>query len=271
MPLPRNVVEKTKAHLLDTIAACVSGSRLDPGQKGIEYVTAKGRRRPKPRSSPRIIVTTASNASFANAMLAHADETDDSHKKSRSHIGCSAIPAALAMGEREGASGEALVRAIALGYDVGSRVLFALSPLKFHQAGHCTHSFAGVFGATAAASALARAFAGHRRAGRCHTPLSRRPGSQVGGVRSITSRRRLFSPACPRAMRSRPLPWSRRALPASTMSSAARRISSSRSVRIRTPRFSWTVSASATKYSRRRSRNGRSARRSSRCSMPSAS
>jgi 2-methylcitrate dehydratase PrpD len=60
------------------------------------------------------------------------------------------------MGEREGASGEALVQAIALGYDVGSRVLFALSPLKFHQAGHCTHSFAGIFGATAAASALAR-------------------------------------------------------------------------------------------------------------------
>jgi 2-methylcitrate dehydratase PrpD len=154
-PLPAHVVEKTKAHLLDTIAACVSGSRLDPGLRGIEYIRQKGG-----TTEAQVItadfVTTASNAAFANAMLAHADETDDSHKKSRSHIGCSAIPAALAIGEREGAGGAALVRAIALGYDVGSRVLFALSPLKFHQAGHCTHSFAGVFGATAAAAALAR-------------------------------------------------------------------------------------------------------------------
>ena len=31
----------------------------------------------------------------------------------------------------------------------------ALSPLTFHQAGHCTHAFAGVFGSAAAASALA--------------------------------------------------------------------------------------------------------------------
>ena len=154
MPLPRNVVEKTKAHLLDTIAACVSGSRLDPGQKGIEYARQKGGA-PEAQVITTDFVTTASNAAFANAMLAHADETDDFHKKSRSHIGCSAIPVALAMGEREGANGEAVIRAIALGYDVGSRVLFALSPLKFHQAGHCTHSFAGVFGATAAASALA--------------------------------------------------------------------------------------------------------------------
>jgi 2-methylcitrate dehydratase PrpD len=153
-PLPPNVVEKTKAHLLDTIAACVSGSRLEPGQKGIEYARQKGGV-PEAQVITTDFVTTASNAAFANAMLAHADETDDSHKKSRSHIGCSAIPAALAMGERKGATGEAVIRAIALGYDVGSRVLFALSPLKFHQAGHCTHSFAGVFGATAAASMLA--------------------------------------------------------------------------------------------------------------------
>ena len=33
-PLPAPVVEKTKHHLLDTIAAMVSGSRLLPGRKG---------------------------------------------------------------------------------------------------------------------------------------------------------------------------------------------------------------------------------------------
>jgi 2-methylcitrate dehydratase PrpD len=100
-------------------------------------------------------MTTVSNAAFANGMLAHADETDDSHKVSRSHIGCSTVPTALAMAERHGAAGGALLQALVLGYDVGARVMFALGPLQFHQAGHCTHSFAGLFGATASGAALA--------------------------------------------------------------------------------------------------------------------
>ena len=37
-PLPPAVVEKTKHHILDTIAAMVSGSRLAPGKKAIAYV-----------------------------------------------------------------------------------------------------------------------------------------------------------------------------------------------------------------------------------------
>jgi 2-methylcitrate dehydratase PrpD len=147
------VVEKAKAHILDTVAAMVSGSALKAGISGITYARQKG-------GAPEALVITtdfmthASNAAFANGMLAHADETDDSHMASRSHIGCSVVPAALAVAEREGAGGELFLRSVVLGYDIGSRVLLALNPLKFHQAGHCTHSFAGVFGATAAVAAI---------------------------------------------------------------------------------------------------------------------
>ena len=154
-PLPPHVAVKAKAHLLDTVAAMVSGSVLPPGRAGIAYIRNKGGT-PEAQVIATDVVTTASNAAFANGMLAHADETDDSHQRSRSHIGCSTVPAALAIAEREGSSGAALLQAVVLGYDVGARILFALSPLKFHQAGHCTHSFAGVFGATASAAALAR-------------------------------------------------------------------------------------------------------------------
>src|SRR5438477_364386 len=41
-PLPPEVVEKTKHHVLDTLAAMVSGSRLLPGRKATEYVKARG-------------------------------------------------------------------------------------------------------------------------------------------------------------------------------------------------------------------------------------
>jgi 2-methylcitrate dehydratase PrpD len=154
-PLPAAVAEKARAHLLDTLAAIVSGSTLTSGTRGIDYIRQQGGT-PEALVITTDIVTTASNAAFTNGMLAHADETDDSHKASRSHLGCSVVPAALAMAEKENASGAALLRAIVLGYDIGSRILLALSPLRFHQAGHCTHAFAGVFGSAAAAGALAR-------------------------------------------------------------------------------------------------------------------
>jgi len=153
--LPDEVVEKTKAHLLDTIASMVSGALLAPGKLAIGYVRSQVGAREAQIITTNTL-TTATHAAFANAMLAHADETDDSHMTSRAHMGCSVIPAALAVAERDNVAGALLLRAIALGYDVGSRVLFTLSPLAFHQAGHCTHSFAGIFGATAATTALAR-------------------------------------------------------------------------------------------------------------------
>ena len=100
-PLPPNVADKAKAHLLDTVAAMVSGSTLPPGRAGIAYVRQKGGT-PEAQVITTDLVTTASNAAFANGMLAHADETDNSHKTSRSHIGCSVVPAALAHGRVRG-------------------------------------------------------------------------------------------------------------------------------------------------------------------------
>ena len=41
-PLPKSVIEKTKHHVLDTIAAMVSGSRLLPGKKGLIFAKAQG-------------------------------------------------------------------------------------------------------------------------------------------------------------------------------------------------------------------------------------
>jgi 2-methylcitrate dehydratase PrpD len=89
-------------------------------------------------------------------MLAHADETDDSHAPSLTHPGCGIVPAALAMAEREASSGEALLRAVALGYDVGCRLTMSLNAYEFREDGHSTHSFGPMFGAAAAAAALAR-------------------------------------------------------------------------------------------------------------------
>jgi len=151
--LPKAVLEKTKHHVLDTIAAMVSGSRLPPGRAAIAYIKTRGGRREACVVGSKF-ETIAENAALANGMLAHADETDDSHAPSLTHPGCGIIPAALAMAEREKRDGMALLRAVALGYDVGCRLTMALHPYEFREAGHSTHSFGPTFGAAAAAGAL---------------------------------------------------------------------------------------------------------------------
>ena len=153
-PLPSPVVEKTKHHLLDTIAAMLSGSCLLPGKEAISFVRSLGGAKEACVTGSRI-VTTAANAALANGMLAHADETDDSHAASLTHPGCGIVPAALAMAERERRNGTALLRAVALGYDVGCRLTLSLDARQFRDDGHSTHSFGPMFGAAAAAAALA--------------------------------------------------------------------------------------------------------------------
>lgn len=153
--LPPDVLLKTKLHLLDTLAAILSGSRLKPGLFAARFVESQGGR-PEATVLGAGYATSAVNAALANGMTAHADETDDSHLASRSHLGCAVVPAALAMAERADASGRALVNAVALGYDVGARSTIALGygPAKTQK--HSTHSLAATFGAAAAAGALIR-------------------------------------------------------------------------------------------------------------------
>ena len=153
-PLPKAVTEATKHHLLDTLAAIISGSQPAPGKVTIAYLKTQGGT-PEACVPGSRIVTTATNAAFGSGMLAHADETDDSHAPSLMHPGCGVVPAALAMAERVGANGTALLRATALGYDICTRLSKSLGAHEFFNSGHCTHSFGTVFGAAAAAGSLA--------------------------------------------------------------------------------------------------------------------
>ncbi|MBC7782120.1 MAG: MmgE/PrpD family protein [Proteobacteria bacterium] len=153
--LPSEVVERAKLHLLDTLAAMVSGAPLLPGRRAIDYVTALGGN-PEATIVTTGVRTNVVNAALANGMLAHADETDDAYYLALVHPGCSVVPAALAMAERERSTGRELLRAIVLGYDLCTRISKALGIEHFRSAGHSTHSFGGTFGAAAAAGALVR-------------------------------------------------------------------------------------------------------------------
>jgi 2-methylcitrate dehydratase PrpD len=152
--LPADAAEQAKHHLLDTLAAMISGSELLPGRAALRYIGSHAG-----KGSATIVGTplTAApiDAALANGVMAHADETDDSHNASRSHPGCSIVPAALVAGEEFGVDGERLLRAVTLGYDVGTRVLMAMGGFELsYESSLSTHSMAGTFGSAAAAACI---------------------------------------------------------------------------------------------------------------------
>jgi 2-methylcitrate dehydratase PrpD len=151
--LPAPVVEKAKHHILDTLAAMVSGSRLAPGKGALKYVATLGGTR-EACVVGSSLVTNTPNAALANGISAHADETDDSHAAAFVHPGAAIVPAALAAAEKTGADGQRFLRAVTLGYDVGCRLTRALDVKAFSRASRSTHGFGGTFGAGAAAGAL---------------------------------------------------------------------------------------------------------------------
>jgi 2-methylcitrate dehydratase PrpD len=66
------------------------------------------------------------------------------------------VPAALALGEEIGVSGERYLRAVMLGYDVGPRMTMALGGVTFRdESRRSTHAYAGTFGSAAAAGCVA--------------------------------------------------------------------------------------------------------------------
>src|SRR5882724_6368333 len=153
--LPDEVIEKAKQHILDTFAAMISGSSLPPGRAALEFARSYG--------GKEIATVVASNivcgpieAAFANGVLAHSDETDDSHGPSRSHPGVSVVPAAFAAGEQFAIAGAHFLRAVTLGYDVGTRINMSMGGPAYQALTHrSTHGTAATFGAGAAAGCAA--------------------------------------------------------------------------------------------------------------------
>jgi 2-methylcitrate dehydratase PrpD len=153
--LPDEVIEKTKEHTLDTLAAMVSGVDLPPAKVALKFARA--------HAGEKVATIVGCNvlcgpleAALVNGMLAHSDETDDSHAPSHSHPGCAIVSGALAAGEQFGISGARLLRAITLGYDIGPRVLMTLGGLEFQMETHrSAHCISNTFGAAAAAGCAA--------------------------------------------------------------------------------------------------------------------
>ena len=105
---------------------------------------------------------SAAAAAFANGVAAHILELDDIHKGSTVHGAAPIVSAAFAVAEREHASGEQFLTAVAVGYEAALRIGEAVNPSHYRY-WHPTGTVA-TFGAAAAAGSILGLSAGQMMA-----------------------------------------------------------------------------------------------------------
>jgi 2-methylcitrate dehydratase PrpD len=150
--VPDDVAEHAKLHLLDAIGCGYAASALGVATEGRTAMAELGG---EPQASVIALdaALPAPNAAFANAMLCHGLDYDDTHSDSVSHVSVVVCPAALATAEAQGASGSELLTAIVGGNEIVTRVGMAASG-QFHARGFHPTAVCGIFGGTAAAARL---------------------------------------------------------------------------------------------------------------------
>jgi 2-methylcitrate dehydratase PrpD len=148
--LPSPVVAETKRAMLDWLGSALAGA-VEPSARMAQKVVAQF------GDSQQSTVfaagrSSAAGAALANGVSSHILELDDVHKGSTLHAAAPIIPAALAIAEREHASGRTLILSVALGYDAALRIGEAVNP-SHYRFWHPTGT-AGTFGAAVAAGTI---------------------------------------------------------------------------------------------------------------------
>lgn len=96
----------------------------------------------------------AAAAALLNGALGHSLDFDDTHADSSLHPSAPVVPAAFAAAELVDASGQDLLAAIVVGFEVACRLGMALDPTAHYARGFHPTATAGNFGAAAAAGRL---------------------------------------------------------------------------------------------------------------------
>jgi 2-methylcitrate dehydratase PrpD len=151
--VPGDVLEAAKLHLLDLLGCGLAAHGLGVATEGRAAMAELGG---EPQATAIGLETSlpAPNAAFANAMLCHGLDFDDTHSGSIAHVSAAVCPTAVAAAEAQGESGRELLAALVAGNEVVTRIGMA-APGAFHARGFHPTSICGIFGGVVAASRLA--------------------------------------------------------------------------------------------------------------------
>lgn len=150
--IPREVGEKTKLIILDTLGIALASSTMDFGRMVTEVSKSlAGAQKSRIIGAPWCVA--AANAALANGTLAHGLDYDDTLEEAIIHTGCCVVTTAMAVGEEMGSTGERMLEAVVAGIEVMGKVALAV-PGKFPDRGYHSTGLCGTFGAAASAAKL---------------------------------------------------------------------------------------------------------------------
>jgi 2-methylcitrate dehydratase PrpD len=151
-PLPTDVLDAAKLHLLDALGVGLAASTLKPGLPYRRY--GEGIAHGGPASVLGFAEgASAADAAMINGGLIHSLEYDDTHTGSIVHGSSVLAAVALAVAEREGASGRECLGAYAAGWETLVRLGLA-SPGGYQARGFHVTSVAGALAAALVAAQL---------------------------------------------------------------------------------------------------------------------
>jgi 2-methylcitrate dehydratase PrpD len=150
VPISAEVLHHAKRAVIDWYAALLPGAVVAPAtllESALKDELDKGKAR---LALGRRATVRA--AALINGTAAHTLEVDDIFRDGIYHPGAPTIPAALALAQAAGATGEQFLRAVIVGYEISTRIGAAMGRAHYRY-WHNTGTI-GVFGACAAAAEL---------------------------------------------------------------------------------------------------------------------
>jgi 2-methylcitrate dehydratase PrpD len=147
--LQKEVVEKAKFLILDAIGAQSAGSGRRETNSNIEYFSKLGGLPQSTLITSKLKIPMV-NAAFANGEMNHDCGLDDLYPKSSLHPGSVVWPSAFSAADAYGVSGQELICAMVLGYEVMIRVADSIGPKVLYARGFHPTAIAGAFGSTMA-------------------------------------------------------------------------------------------------------------------------
>jgi 2-methylcitrate dehydratase PrpD len=150
--LPKQVIHHAKRAVIDWYAALLPGSIIAPA-----VLLEKAFAEDLDRGNARLATGRRASlraAALINGAASHSVEFDDIYRDAGYHPGSPVISAALAAAQATGASGEAFLRGVIVGYEVSTRIGEAVMPSHYRY-WHTTGTV-GCFGAAAAVATILR-------------------------------------------------------------------------------------------------------------------
>jgi 2-methylcitrate dehydratase PrpD len=141
-----------RRHLLDTVGVMIAGAPGDVADRAEAMLAAvrPAGSVPVPGRSRRADLI---DAAFLGGTAAHGIELDDGYRQGSVHPGCAVVPASLAVGFAQHASGKALIEAVVAGYEIVTAIGRTVHP-DLRQRGFHPTGAVSVFGAAVAAAKL---------------------------------------------------------------------------------------------------------------------